>query len=236
MDIHSSQVIGNSVLEPGIREDKPVPVTKPVSTAERIKTIDIVRGVALLGILLMNIPGFGFDWSQYYHVMRGPRDNIDFITMGTVSVFFEGTMRGLFSMLFGAGVILFTMNKKETPGGVTVAEYYYRRLLLLVAFGVFNAFVLLWRGDILFFYGLCGLLLYPFRKTAAKWLFILGFTLFALGTVKNYLGYADMRDDRANYLSAVAAEKEGKTLTDEQKEHKANWLRRENWQPDPQDA
>ena len=236
MDLHS-QAVENPVLESGsVREEKPALVTRPVSSADRIKTIDIIRGVALLGILLMNIPGFGFDWGQYYNLMRGPRDNPDFITLAIVSVFFEGTMRGLFSMLFGAGVILFTMNKKETLGGPSVAEYYYRRLLLLVAFGVFNAYVLLWRGDILFFYGLCGLLLYPFRKTGAKWLFILGITLFALGTFKNYLGYSEMRDTRAGYLEAVQAEKEGKTLTDDQKEDKENWLRRENWRPDPQDA
>ena len=73
--------------------------------------------------------------------------------------FFSGTMRGLFSMLFGAGMILFTQNKKETPGGITVAEYYYRRLLWLVFFGLLNAYVLLWPGDILYFYGLCGMII-----------------------------------------------------------------------------
>ena len=64
-------------------------------------------------------------------------------------------MRGLFSMLFGAGMVLFMLNKKEIPGRTTVAEYYYRRPGWLVLFGLFNAFVLLWEGNILFFYGLC---------------------------------------------------------------------------------
>src|SRR5215218_5230142 len=125
---------------------------RPVDTAERIKTIDMVRGVALLGILLMNIPGFGMDWSEFDPIRRGPHNTADFRTMQVIEVFFSGTMRGLFSMLFGAGMILFTMNKKDTPGGVTVGELYYRRLLLLVMFGVFNAYVLLWWGDILYAY------------------------------------------------------------------------------------
>jgi uncharacterized protein len=237
MDIHSSHIVENTVSETGnLPAQKPSDLARPVAAAERIKTIDMVRGIALCGILLMNIPGFGFDWSNYFPIMRGSHSNPDFITLATVSVFFEGTMRGLFSMLFGAGMILFTLNKKETPGGVTVAEFYYRRLLLLVAFGVVNAFILLWRGDILFYYGLCGLLLFPFRKVAAKWLFVLGFLLFAIGAFKNNLNYSQMRETRAGYLEAVKAEKQGKALTDEQKKDKEQWLQRENWKPDPQDA
>src|SRR5688572_21174156 len=108
----------------------------PVATAERVQTIDIVRGVALLGILLMNIPGFGIHWSQFRTIMAGPHHTADFQTLTVIESFFSGTMRGLFSMLFGAGMILFTLNKKEVTGGITVAEYYYRRLLWLVLFGI----------------------------------------------------------------------------------------------------
>ena len=132
---------------------------RPVSSTERIKTVDVVRGVALLGILLMNIPGFGIDFSELSKVFRGPHSGKDYYTAAIIFTFFEGTMRGLFSMLFGAGMVLFMMNKRSMPGEAPVAEYYYRRLLWLVFFGLFNAFVLLWVGDILFFYGLCGMLL-----------------------------------------------------------------------------
>src|SRR5215470_1657480 len=132
------------------------PVVRPVDTAERIKTIDMIRGLALLGILMMNIPGFGFNWDNWYPLVTGPRSGKDYYTLTVVMVLFEGTMRALFSMLFGAGMILFMKNKKDLPGKPTVAEYYYRRLLWLVFFGLINAFVFLWEGDILFFYGLCG--------------------------------------------------------------------------------
>lgn len=88
----------------------------PVALADRIKTIDIVRGVALLGILMMNMPGFGIDDSVWFSMNRGPHDSVDYRTNEIVESFFSGTMRGLFSMLFGAGMILFTQNKKSVSG------------------------------------------------------------------------------------------------------------------------
>ena len=123
---------------------------KPVAAADRIKSIDAIRGVALLGILMMNIPGFGINWDFWYGIVTGPRAGKDYYTFATVFILFEGTMRGLFSMLFGAGMVLFMQNKTELPGQPTVAEYYYRRLLWLVLFGLFNAFILLW-GVIFYF-------------------------------------------------------------------------------------
>ena len=206
----------------------------PVAAAERIKTIDIVRGVALLGILLMNIEGF-IDWSIRDAIIRGPHDTVDFRIMAVINTFFEDTMFGLFAMLFGAGMILFTMNKKETFRGVTVAELYYRRLLLLVMFGVINSYVLLWNGDILYTYGLAGMLLYPFRKTAAKWLFLLGILCIGIYMFKGQLRYNETREKRAAYHVTVKTEKAGKKLTSEQQQAKITWLEIENGQrPDPE--
>jgi uncharacterized protein len=212
----------------------PIIVPAPVSEADRIKTIDIVRGVALLGILLMNIPGFGTPWGANDALRRGPHNTADFYTFEAVETFFSGTMRGLFSMLFGAGMILFTMNKRTTPGGVTVAELYYRRLLLLVLFGIINAYIFLWWGDILFFYGFAGMVLYPFRKTAVKWLFVLGFICIAVGMFKTNSWYSEDREARKDYLEVIALEKSGKKLNDDQQQKKAAWLQRENWRPDPE--
>ncbi len=195
----------------------------PVETADRIQTVDIVRGFALLGILLMNIPVFGIDGSVFNRVLTGSSSSTDYRTMTVIFSFFDGTMRGLFSMLFGAGMILFTLNKKEVPGGVSVAEYYYRRLLWLVAFGLFNAYVLLWEGDILFYYGLFGMLLYPFRNLKSSWLIGIGLCCISFGMFKNSLGYRDLRQTRATYLEAIAAEKSKTKLTPEQEEAKSRW-------------
>ncbi len=209
--------------EPASNEPQ-VTSVKPVATAARIKTIDMIRGFALLGILLMNIPGFGIDFSEVFGVIRGPQAGKDYYAVAAMFSFFDGTMRGLFSMLFGAGMVLFMMNKKETPGGATVAEYYYRRLLWLVLFGLFNAFVLLWTGDILYFYGLCGMLLFPFRKAKPYWLLLIGVACIAIGIFKGELGYNELREKRKAYVEAVAIEKKNEKLTEEQQGAKAEWL------------
>ena len=195
----------------------------PVAQADRIKTIDVIRGVALLGILLMNIPGFGINWDSWYNILHGPHDTRDYNAMATISIFFEGTMRGLFSMLFGAGMILFTLNKKELPDGPTVAEFYYRRLLWLVLFGVFNAFILLWFGDILYYYVLCGMMLYAFRKTNPRWLLVLGFACICVIMFKQQLRWNETRSQRRAYVEAMDAKKEKKELTGEQQGAIAAW-------------
>lgn len=208
---------------------QPMPVTKE----DRISTIDMVRGVALCGILLMNILGFSTDGSKFREVMEGSHTNADYITIGAIITFFDGTMRGLFSMLFGAGMILFTFNKHERSTGPRVADYYYRRLLWLVLFGVFNAFVLLWEGDILFYYGLSGMLLYPFRKSPAKLLIGLGLLCFLINAGLTFWNFSEMKGKRTAYIEAVKAEKEKQKLTAKQEEAKAAWLETEkNFKPD----
>ncbi len=202
--------------------------TQPVATADRIKSIDSIRGFALLGILLMNIPGFGMNWDYWYFVATGSRTSYDFYTLATVEIFFNGTMRGLFSMLFGAGMVLFMMNKKEVPGQPTVAEYYYRRLLWLVLFGVINAFVILWFGDILFYYGLFGMILFAFRKLPAKWLLVIALTIVSCGIIRSGWRWSETRETRANYIEATIAKKEKKQLTEEQQTAFTTWTQMEN--------
>ena len=204
--------------------DKPTSSVKPVSTADRIRSIDMVRGVALLGILLMNIPGFGIDFSEMVAIGRGPEAGKDYVAMAAMFAFFDGTMRGLFSMLFGAGMVLFMMNKKDSPGGIPVAEYYFRRLLWLVAFGLFNAFILLWPGDILYFYGLSGMLLFVFRNAKPRWLLLIGVGCIAVGMFKAQFNWNEIREKRSGYTAAIAAEKKNQPLTEEQEAAKAQWL------------
>jgi len=211
--------------------------TMPLSKADRIQSIDSIRGVALLGILLMNIPGFGMNWDFWYSLLTSPRSGYDYLTFSWIEVFFNGTMRGLFSMLFGAGMVLFMLNKKEQLGQTTVAVYYYRRLLWLVFFGVINAFVILWQGDILFFYGLSGMLLFPFRKLAPKWLLIIGLACVSFGMINSAWSWSETREKRVNYLEAVTAKKEKKKLTEEQQAAITTWTSMEkNWSTKPDTA
>ncbi len=192
---------------------------------QRIQTVDIVRGFALLGILLINIVGFGLPVLTYLpRLFALPPDSLDFKTFATVSIVFEGTMRGLFSMLFGAGIILFTAKKDTIADGYTVADYYYRRLLWLVVFGLINAYVLLWPGDILYAYGLVGLLLFPFRKLKPGTLFVAAGLCFLISFGKGAWTGIEMKQNRAVYLQSVQVEKQNRKLTDEQQKAKAAWL------------
>ena len=95
----------------------------------------------------------------------------------------EGKMRCLFSLVFGASVILLTSRLETRPDA---ADIYYRRTLWLLLFGIVHAF-LLWEGDILYPYALCGLALYPFRKLRAKTLIIAGSVLLLLNAAA-YIG------------------------------------------------
>lgn len=139
----------------------------PVAPAERIETIDVVRGFALLGILLLNILAFGLPFRAYFDpTVDGATAGIDFAVYVGVELGAEGALRALFSILFGAGVVLFATGPRAKPAGI-----YYRRQFLLLAFGLFDAFVLLWTGDILILYALAGMALYPLRNFSAKALF-----------------------------------------------------------------
>ncbi len=200
---------------------------RPTAAQERITTLDVIRGFALLGILLMNILFFGLPETLFPKLFTLPRSSVDFQTLTIIMVFFDGTMRALFSMLFGAGVLLFTAKKEDLTSGYTVADFYYRRLLWLVAFGLLNSYILLWRGDILYTYGLCGMLLFPFRKLPAKSLLLIAILCLAILAAKGELRRRETIKTRADYLTAVKLEKQKKKLSEEQQKAKEAWLERE---------
>lgn len=209
---------------------------EPVKQADRVQSIDVIRGVAVLGILLMNIITFGINMDHVLQVMRGPQTTTDFYTLATVMSLFEGTMRGLFSMLFGAGILLFMQGKKEQAGGPTVVELYYCRLLWLLLFGLFNAFVLLWEGDILYHYALNGMVLFVFRKAGIRWLFILSIASICVLMIKKQNKWSETKSKRVAYLEALMAEKDSVKLTEEQEMAKAVWPQVEQQGKEPFDS
>jgi uncharacterized protein len=162
-----------------------MPAAAPTTGAARIESLDVLRGVALLGILLLNILGFGLHSAGYFSPLIGMGDHpgLNLAVWGGVNLFFEGAMRALFSMLFGAGVVMFTTGLGSTSGAVKSGWLHYRRTFWLLAFGLFDAYVLLWTGDILIVYALCGALLYPLRKLSPKTLVILAGILLVLTSI-----------------------------------------------------
>src|SRR6187455_596558 len=121
----------------------------PTDKANRINAIDTIRGVSVCGILLMNIAGFGLYMSYDDITINGGSTGWNLNVWWINSVFFEGTMRGMFSVLFGAGILLFTGRSADSNSG-SIIDLYFRRLLWLMLFGVIHCYLLLWSGEILY--------------------------------------------------------------------------------------
>jgi uncharacterized protein len=148
----------------------------PINSNERIASIDVLRGVALLGILSINIWAFALP----YIVFNDPRAAGGWSPINKgVWIFFhllcEQKMMSLFSMLFGAGLVV--MVQRSDARGTSLVGIYYRRICWLLVFGLLHVF-LLWEGDILVPYALCGFLLYPFRRLGPRLQIFLGTLVF----------------------------------------------------------
>src|SRR5271166_1628287 len=196
------------------------PAAAPVSETERLKLIDALRGVALLGILLMNIPGFAMP-NYFSESFKSDPANVNFWVSAVISVFFEGKMRALFGMIFGAGVLLFVSKKEQA--GRSVTGLFYRRMFWLVLFGLIHAHLILWIGDILYLYGFCGMLVYLCRKVKPIYL-VLGVPLVAVfDFTAGTLFYQLIRDKRIAYVEASTFAAENKPLTQAQNDALAQW-------------
>jgi len=149
------------------------PSVTPIGQSERIIILDSLRGIAVLGILLMNIPGFGLAHSAIFDYSVNEQSSLNYFFWYVFGPgVFEGSQRAIFSMLFGAGTIIFVTRLEKRTTGLMPAELFLRRQLWLLIFGLFNAFVLLWFWDILYHYAICGIILFAFRRTNPKYLFI----------------------------------------------------------------
>ena len=140
----------------------------------RIDSIDVLRGFALLGILVMNIQLFAMPQAAYFN----PTTYGD-LTGANLWVWVAGRMLAdqkfmtIFSMLFGAGIVLMA-GRAEARG--ESGRLHYRRMGWLLVIGLLHGH-LLWAGDILFLYAVCGMLVYPLRRQPPGRLLVLGAVL-----------------------------------------------------------
>jgi uncharacterized protein len=211
-----------------------IPAIAPVTRQDRISAVDSIRGFSLLGILLMNIVSFGQAHWAYDdpHIIGGSNPwNIG--VWAVLWVLAEGKMRAIFSMLFGAGVILLTSRAEERGGGLGIADVYTRRNLWLLLFGVLHCYFL-WVGDILYWYAMCGLIfLYPMRKMPVRALLITGAIVLLITSPRGYFQSRDIREARDKNNAAIAAEKAGNKLSKDQEDAKKKWENKQkNFNPD----
>ena len=186
---------------------------QPVSEKGRISSVDLIRGVAVLGILVINIVGLGLPDPAYFDPSAyGGSTGWNLRAFFINSIFFEGAMRGLFSMLFGAGIILFMQIKEEAGAGLELAETWYRRLILLILFGMVHSYLLVWPGDILFSYGIIGLLLFPFRNSRPRNLVLLAAGILIVGMVMNIGEAKTAKRQQKNYFEALEMFDKGESV------------------------
>jgi uncharacterized protein len=206
--------------------ERPVITPAPVGKENRIQILDSLRGMALLGILLMNIPFFGKAFALHYNLdILGEYSGPNYWCWWAVNGLFEGTMRAIFSMLFGAGAILLLDRMEKKPmEGITPADIYYRRLIWLLIFGLINAYIFLWPGDILYTYAITGLFLFPFRKLSAAKLALFGAAFLLFATIQSTSKIRKPGKIREKGEMAMLAEKQHKKLTENQKAEKEEWV------------
>jgi uncharacterized protein len=125
-------------------------------SGQRYQSLDAIRGIAVMGILLMNIVVFALPEAASLNPLAyGHHSTADWITWGVMVVLVDGKMRGLFSMLFGASMLL--VYERAEAGGSDGPSVHVRRMVWLLVFGLLH-YYLIWMGDILTLYALCGLL------------------------------------------------------------------------------
>ena len=150
-------------------------MTATVDQGPRIATLDIVRGVAVMGILAMNIIAFSMPPEAYLNPMAyGLETTADFVAWLFSFIFVDGKMRGLFSFLFGASILL--VIRRAEQSGQPAAAVHFRRMAWLAVFGLLH-FFLVWYGDILFSYALVGMVAWLFRDTRTETLIHWAFAL-----------------------------------------------------------
>jgi len=166
---------------------------RPATRAQRLLSLDVLRGFALLGIFMTNVNHFASPEEGGMHDMPigaakpafvGWHAHLDLLITAVKWCFFESRMRTLFEILFGAGVILLLTRIELGPNRDKAADIFSRRNMWLALFGIMH-FVFVWSGDILFDYAFVALLtLYPLRNLSPKCLIYCGlFLSLGCGTI-----------------------------------------------------
>ena len=165
----------------------------------RIVQLDLIRGIALLGIFVINITLFAYSETgqiEFYQQLGAHFPALEkglgsflyghlmLTSYSLIQALFSQKMMTLFSFLFGASIIL--MTEKLDQKGANSFSVFYRRNFWLMVIGALH--LLVWYGDILFVYALSGFLLYPLRKLNAKTLICLSIPLYSVCTA--YIGPA----------------------------------------------
>ncbi len=165
-------------------------IATPTEPSERIQAMDVLRGVALCGILTINIQQFSMIFQAGFNpTAYGDLTGLNGWVWKLSHTFGLSKFMNIFSMMYGAGIALLA-GRIETKG-LKPAAVHYRRTLILIVVGALHGY-LLWSGDILFWYGMCALLVYLFRKSSPRKLVIIAVILLLVPSLLMLVGGISM--------------------------------------------
>lgn len=159
-------------------------------TTARYLTLDALRGFAVMGILLMNIVAFSMPEMAYMSpAIYGGTDTPDVVAWLLSFIFVDGKMRGLFTILFGASMLL--VIERAQAKGENAAKVHYSRMFWLALFGLAHYF-LIWWGDILFLYAVIGCIAFFMAHWDSSKLIRIGLLIYVIGFATYLLFTASM--------------------------------------------
>lgn len=151
-------------------------IKKAHTPDQRIESIDVLRGTALLGIFLMNANTFAMPLAAYFNPMAyGGQEPLNLGIHGALHLLADQKFMALFSLLFGASVLLILDGRRRK--GKPLARFHYLRNFWLFLIGLAHG-ILLWTGDVLMIYAVCAFFLYWFKGLSARWSIGLGLAAF----------------------------------------------------------
>ena len=198
-----------------------------VAKTERIVALDVLRGFAILAILMMNIPYMGgYAGMEFLDPRLVSWAAADQFAYRAISIAFDGTQRGLLELLFGAGIMIMTRAAMRPDGPVAVADLHFRRNIWLIVFGIFQACVLMWPGDILMAYGVVAIFAFAFRGLKPRWKVLLGVIFVIAAISPGMFRYQERIVERAAAVAVQAKVAAHKPVTKAEQAKLDKWTER----------
>ena len=149
----------------------------PLGESERLNWIDAARGLAILGIFMVNVPAFNAPYFLYGGAAQAWDSSLSHTVQAIIDIFFQASFYTLFSFMFGFGMQM--MKDRLDEKNLDYRPIIFKRLVVLIGFGLIHAF-LIWHGDILLSYGVLGLTLFAFFHLTKTGLLYMAYFMLAL--------------------------------------------------------
>jgi uncharacterized protein len=180
--------------------------SKQIQFAPRLQSLDVLRGIAVLFAMFISVWFFGGFSQNSQNGLLISSKGFDYRLFGTIDLLFDGKMRALIAIVFGAGMLLF-LSKDNKKGELQTHDLFIRRQMWLIAFGIVNGLLFFWTRDVLFHLGIMGILLFPFVRLSARGLLIAAVITTFIYSGKNYWNYTENRTTYNKYVAVTAVEK-----------------------------